>query len=146
MGDRSVNGAPGERTRQPHIKPSSYIGRTRARLLALIAFVTVVWLVVSGVIAVLLHMKFGPPGMPPTVIVDIVTGLAAVPYFAVCDIAVASETPLLVPLQAALPVAQVNCAEVVTFCTPDWLPLVLIAVPPLVADTVNVFAFGTVFT
>ena len=42
--------------------------------------------------------------------------------------------------QTKLPLEQVQMAGLVYLCVPDWLPVVLIALPPLVADTSNALA------
>ena len=138
----SVKGAADDRMRQPHIRPSWILVEPAATRLP-IAVVTVASVVVSGVSAVLLHMKFGPPGMPPTVIPpgsDRCTCRSSASTLV-------SAMPLPVPPQAALPLWQVQLADVTILCVPDWLlPLVLMAVPPLVEEIVNVVELGTVFT
>ena len=108
----------------------------------LMAVVTVAATVVSGVSAGVVHMKFGPPGRPPTVMTP-----ASGSRCRTCrrPKAVASATPFDAT-QLALPLPQVHMAELVMVCVPDWLPDVLTALPPLVAETVNVLVVGTVLT
>ena len=70
---------------------------------------TVASTVVSGVSAVLLHMKFGPPGMPPTVML---AGVLAGVLAGLLAARLVSATPFDVPPQSALPLWQVQLAEV----------------------------------
>jgi hypothetical protein len=83
--------------------------------MAFIAFLIVVLSVESGRIGALVHMKFGPPEMPPTVMFATVALLAAVPYlqFKLLGMLLPAKPsfsllPVFVPPQFAKPLEQVQ--------------------------------------